>query len=94
MHANGNVSRLFAAGNSALFTYEYIYQRTYAENFILTLMSEMTSGSQVDLDIAVSAAVRPALTVGSTGIGVALMIAVPLLVLVWGLCVLLPRRNR
>ncbi len=94
MHANGNVSRLFAAGNSALFTYEYIYQRTYVQQFVLTLMSEMTSDSQAALDIGASAAVRPALTVGSESFGLALTVTVPLLVLVLGLCVLLPRRNR
>lgn len=94
MHANGNVSRLFAAGNSALFTYEYIYQRTYVQQFVLTLMSEMMSDSQVALDIEASMAVRPALTVGSERFGAALIVAVPLLILVMGLLVLLPRRNR
>lgn len=41
-----------------------------------------------------STAFRPALTVGSQAVGVALLVAVPLLVVMSALCVLLPRRNR
>ena len=37
MHANGNISRMFAIGNSTVFTDEYIYQRTFNQEFILQL---------------------------------------------------------
>ncbi len=94
MHANGNISRLFAAGCSATFINEYVYQRTYAEEFILMLMGELLPQKTVTLDIMASAAVRPALTVGSQTIGIALTVAVPLAVLLAGLIVLLPRRSR
>ena len=53
-------------------------------------MGQLLSDKIVTLDIMASAAVRPALTVGSQTMGVALIIAVPLLVLTAGLCVLLP----
>lgn len=94
MHANGNISRLFIAGSSALFTEEYVYQRSYVQEFIVMLMGQLLSDKIVSLDLMASAAVRPALTVGSQPVGIALTVAVPLLVLVAGLCVLLPRRNR
>ena len=94
MHANGNISRLFIAGSSGMFTEEYVYQRTYVQQFVIMLMGQLLSDKIVTLDIMASAAVRPALTVGSQTVGTALIIAVPLLVLVAGLCVLLPRRNR
>ena len=93
MHANGNISRLFIAGSSGLFTEEYVYQRTYVQQFIIMLMGQLLSDKIVTLDIMASA-VRPALTVGSQTVGTVLIIAVPLMVLVAGLCVLLPRRNR
>ena len=94
MHANGNISRLFIAGSSALFTEEYVYQRSYVQEFIVMLMGQLLSDKIVSLDLMASAAVRPALTVGSQPVGIALTVAVPLLVLAAGLCVLLPRRNR
>ena len=94
MHANGNISRLFIAGSSALFTEEYVYQRSYVQEFIVMLMGQLLSDKIVSLDLMASAAVRPALTVGSQPVGIALTVALPLLVLAAGLCVLLPRRNR
>ena len=41
-----------------------------------------------------STALRPALTVGSQPVGIALTAAIPLLVVIAGLCVLIPRKNR
>lgn len=94
MHASGNVSRLFAAGSSLLFTSEYIYQVSYPEEFLLMLMGQLMPEKTVSLDIMASSALRPALTAGSQAAGIALIVAVPLLVVMAGLCVLLPRRNR
>ena len=94
MHANGNVSRLFAVGCSALFTEEYIYQATYAEEFVLMILGQLMPGMSVSLDIMTAAAFRPSLTAGSQAVGVALVVATPLLVIMAALCVLLPRRNR
>lgn len=94
MHANGNVSRMFALGCSATLMNEYIYQSSYVEEFVLMLMGELLPDRSVSLDIMASTALRPALTVGSQTIGVVLTAVVPLLVIMAGLCVLLPRRNR
>lgn len=58
-------ARLFIAGSSGLFTEEYVYQRTYVQQFIIILMGQLLSDKIVTLDIMASAAVRPALTVGS-----------------------------
>ena len=94
MHANGTVSRLFALGCSATLLNEYIYQSSYVEEFVLMLMGELMPQKAVSLDIMASTALRPALTAGSQTIGVALIAIVPLLVILAGVCVLLPRRNR
>jgi len=94
MHMNGNISRLFAMGCSATFTAEYIYQRSYVEEFLLMLIGEMLPDKTVSLDIMASAAVRPGLTVGSKSIGIALTVALPLLIIMAALIVLLPRRSR
>jgi len=94
MHANGNVSRMFAIGNSTMFVEPFVYQRTYAEEFITVVMNELMPANNVSLDIMSSAAFRPALTVGSQGLGIALIVAMPLLCIALALIVLLPRRNR
>ena len=94
MHANGNISRMFAIGNSTVFTDEYIYQRTYNEEFILQVMGELLPQKTVSLDVIAKSAFHPGLRAGSQSVGLALLIAVPLLALIAGLCVLLPRRNR
>lgn len=94
MFSDGNISRAFAIGNSAMFINEYIYQRTFNEEFMLMLLGELLPDKTVSLDIMASAALRPALTVGSKSIGIALTVAIPMLVIIAGLCVLLPRRNR
>lgn len=94
MFSDGNISRAFAIGNSAVLINEYIYQRTFNEEFLMVLLGEMLPDKTVSLDIMASAALRPALTVGSKTIGIALTAVIPMLVLIAGLCVLLPRRNR
>ena len=94
MHANGNVSRLFAIGNSATLMDSYIYQRTFGEQFVMAVMNELMPENTISLDIMPSAAFRPALTAGSQGLGIALIIAMPLLCLAVALLVLIPRRNR
>lgn len=94
MHANGNISRMFAIGNSTLFTDAYIYQRTYNEPFIMQVMGELLPQKTVSLDIMASTAFHPGLKAGGQTLGLALLIAAPLLVLAAALWVLLPRRNR
>ena len=94
MYANGNVSRMFASGGSPAFIWEYIYESAYVEEFLTALLAELLPDTGVSLDIAASTAFRPSLTVGSQPFGIALTVAVPLLIIAAGLIVLWPRRNR
>lgn len=94
MHATGNVSRVFAIGNSTLFTDDYFYQITFNQEFIMQVMGELLPQKTVSLDIMASTALHPGLRAGSQLPGIALILGVPLLVLAAALCVLLPRRNR
>lgn len=94
MYANGNVSRMFACGSSPLFIWEYIYESSYVEEFLIAVLGELMPDSKVSLDIMASTALRPAMTVGSQPVGIALTLAVPVVILLAGLMVLLPRRNR
>lgn len=94
MHANGNISRMFAIGNSTVFTDEYVYQRTFNQEFILQLLYELLPQKNISLDIIAKAALHPGLTVQSTGPAVALLAALPILIMLLALFVLMPRRNR
>ncbi len=94
MHPNGNISRMFAIGNSTVFTDEYIYQRTFNQQFILQLMYELLPQKNISLDIAAKAALRPGLTVQSAAPAAVLLVTVPVLLLLISLYVLLPRRNK
>ncbi len=94
MHASGNVSRMFAIGNSTVFTDEYIYQRTFNQEFILQLMYELLPQKNISLDIVAKTALHPGLTVQSAAPAAVLLITLPVLLLLLSLYVLLPRRNR
>ncbi len=94
MHANGNVSRMFVIGNSATLMDEYIYQRTFGEQFVMAVLNALMPEDTISLNIASSSAFRPALTAGSQHLGVMLIIALPLLCFIAALLVLIPRRNR
>jgi hypothetical protein len=60
----------------------------------MAVMGELMPEDTISLDIAASAAFRPALKAGSQHLGVGLIITMPLLCLAAALFVLLPRRNR
>jgi ABC-2 type transport system permease protein len=94
MHTDGSISRMFAIGNSTVFTDEYIYQRTFNQQFILQLMGELLPQRAVSLDIIAKAALHPGLTVQGPAPAIALLAAVPVLILLLAIYVLLPRRNR
>lgn len=94
MHSNGNVSRMFAIGNSAMLMDEYIYQRTFSEQFVIAVMNQLMPENTISLDVMAAPAFRPALTAGSQHLGVGLIIALPLLCLLTALLVLIPRKNR
>ena len=94
MHYNGNISRLFALGNSATITDEFMYQSTYVEEFLTVLFGEMIPQSNVSLNVMSKSAFHPALMAGDHAFGVVVLVGLPLLVLICALWVLLPRYNR
>jgi len=94
MFASGNVSRMFAAGGSPAFIWEYIYESAYTEEFLTAVLGELLPKSRISLDIMASTALRPALELNSKPIGIALTVAVPVLILLAALFILLPRRSR
>jgi hypothetical protein len=94
MHAGGAVSRMFAIGNSTVFTDEYMYQRTFNEEFLLQVMGELLPQKTVSLDIMAKSAFHPGLRAGSQTTGLALLLATPLTIFLAAALVLTPRRNR
>ena len=90
----GNLSRAFVLGCSTLLTSEQIYAMTDAEEFILRTTQFLLDTQPTDLGIMAKAAVRPALSVRSYGLGSLLLVALPMAVLAAAVLVLLPRRNR
>ncbi len=94
MHTDGNLSRMFAIGNSTVFTDDYIYQRTFNQEFILQLLQELLPQKSISLDIIAKAALHPGLTVQSPAPAIALLVSVPALILLLALYVLVPRKNR
>ena len=71
-----------------------MYQRTFNQEFILQLMHELVPQKRISLDIMAKAALHPGLIVQSPAPAIALLIALPLLILLLALYVLIPRRNR
>ena len=94
MHATGNVSRMFAIGNSPMLTDEYIYQSTFTGEFLIQVMNELLPQKTISLDIMASAAFHPGLRAGSHTVGIVLIAAVPAAILIAAFFVLVPRRNR
>ena len=92
--ASGNASRALVLGCSALLTSEQIYAMTDAEEFILRAAQFLLDTQPTDLGIMAKAAVRPALSARSYGLGSMLLVALPLAVLAAAVLILLPRRNR
>lgn len=94
MHSNGNISRMFACGSSLMLTEEYIYQRTYCQEFILTILNAMVPASSTSLDIQPSLAVRPGLKAGCESKALTVMITIPALIMCVGIFVITKRRSR
>ena len=89
-----HAATIIAIGNSTVFTDEYMYQRTFNEEFILQVMGELLPQKTVSLDIMAKSAFHPGLTAGSQTTGLALLVAVPLAIFLAAVLVLTPRRNR
>ena len=94
MHPSGEISRMFAIGNSALFTEEYMYQSTFNEAFAIQIMSQLLPQKAVSLDIMARSAFHPGLKAGGHTLGLLLIVAAPMASLAAALVVLLPRKRR
>ena len=94
MFATGNISRAFALGNSAIFLDNYLYERTFAEEFIVAVLHSVLPKKTLNLDIVAKTAFRPALTASSQWVGHIVIIALPLLIGMAGFVVLVKRRNQ
>lgn len=90
----GNVSKAFVLGCSTVLTDSQVYVMTDAQEFILTMSTYLSGEKLVQLDIMAKTAMRPALSTASLVPGVALVVAIPMLVVCIALCVLLPRRHK
>ena len=90
----GAVSRAFAVGCSSLMTADQIWAMTDSQQLIIRIMEFLVDLNGSGTQIIEKDALRPALSVGSTGAGSVLLVALPTLVLCVALAVLLPRRNR
>ena len=91
---NGFVSRAFVLGCSAVLTEPQIWSMTDTRQFLLQVFSFLLDTEASTLNISPKDALRPALGVGSTGLGSVVLVLLPLMVLAAALIVLIPRRNR
>lgn len=94
MMDSGTLGRAFIIGNSTFLTDSQSYAITDSGPFILKMATHLLGQEAVSLDIAAKAAVRPGLSAAGQGLGIALIVAVPLLVMLAAVWVLLPRRHR
>ena len=92
--ASGEVSKAFVLGCSTRLTNEQIHAMTDAEEFILRTAQFLLDAQPTDLGIMAKAAVRPALSARSYGLGSLMLVALPMAVLAAAVLILLPRRNR
>lgn len=90
----GEVSRAFVIGCSAALTEQEIWAMTDTRAFLSRVSMFLLDTESSGLTMQANDAMRPALGVGSTGLGSVLLAALPLSVLAAALLVLLPRRNR
>ena len=80
-------------GNDTMFTEAWIYENTYQDAFLRTLLHAAGTQDAVSLDIPVKSASRAGLGLGSLTGAVIAACLLPLLVVLLALCVLLPRRH-
>ncbi len=89
----GDRSKLFIIGNANVFTDDWLYTNTSASKFLMQLLSTLQSRKPINLDIVQKPAARDSLSLGSLALPMVLTLLLPLLIVVWALLVLLPRRN-
>ena len=80
-------------GNAAMFTEDWIYQNTYQDAFLRAMLKALGTQQPPSLDISVKSAARSGLRLSSLSWAVWAAVLLPVLVLIAGLAVLLPRRH-
>ncbi len=91
---DGTRSKAFIIGNSSVFTDSWLYQNTYSGEFLLSLVSYLSTSSPVSLSIQPKAAVRAPLRMDSPAVNYTVLILLPMAVIAAGILVLVPRRRR
>ena len=89
----GAVSRAVVLGCSAMLTSDAIYAMTDTEEFLVRTVRYLSGDTSGASDIIARSAIRPSLTAGSVTPGVAVVVALPLLVLAVAVIVLHRRKN-
>lgn len=89
----GNVSRALVTGNAEMFTHWWIEENTYSADYLLRGISYLQGESPISLDISGKSAVRQGLTLYSLAPLIVVITLLPLAILAWALCMLLPRRH-
>ena len=91
---DGYISKAVVLGCSTLLTSSQVQSMTDAQEFIVTVVQYLASGTAIDLGIVAKTAVRPQLSVQATTLGSVILVTLPLIVVAIAVAVLLPRRRK
>ncbi|NLE20335.1 MAG: hypothetical protein GX623_05925 [Clostridiales bacterium] len=93
-HPDGTHSRAVALGNTAILVDSWLHEVTYGAQFLLHMVSYLSPGEPIRLDIAPKTLVRPQLETRGAGLPLAIIILLPLLMPAIALPVILRRRRK
>lgn len=93
-HPDGTHSRAVVLGNTAILVDSWLHEVTYGAQFLLHLVSYLSPGEPIRLDIAPKALIRPQLETRGSGLPLAAIILLPLLMPAAALPILLRRRRK
>ena len=93
-HADGTRSQALMLGNSSMLTDSWLYENTYAREFLLHALSYLSPGQTISLDIAPKTAARPQMIIPGIAVPLLVIILLPTLVALTGVAVLLVRKRR
>ncbi len=89
----GDVSRAVVIGSSALLTEEQLFTMTDGEEFLIRVVEYLSGSDSIDSSIMVKTALRPGLSANALTLGSVVLVVLPLLVVLFAVLILLPRRN-
>ena len=91
--SEGSLSRAAVLGCSTLLTSSTVWSMTDAQEFIIRMKDALSGSDFTDLSIMARSAVRPQLSADSAGSGVAVCVALPLIILLAAVITLMRRRS-